>query len=43
MHAAKHTAAEIKAKAYNATVNRGGGQAGLQDRKGGKVGHAKYK
>eukprot|EP00889_Picochlorum_renovo_P003841 jgi/Picre1/30871/NNA_006230.t1 len=40
---AKHTAAELKAKAFNATVNRGGGSAGLQDRKGGKVGHSKFK
>lgn len=40
---AKHTSAELAAKAFNATVNRGGGAAGLADRKGGKVGHAKYK
>lgn len=40
---AKHTSAELKAKAFNATVNRGGGKAGLQDRKGGKVGHSKFK
>ena len=40
---AKHTAAEIKAKAHAATINRGGGKEGLQDRKGGRVGHAKYK
>ena len=39
----KHTAAEIKAKVFAATVNRGGGAQGLADRKGGKVGHAKYK
>ncbi|KAG7674232.1 hypothetical protein Ndes2526B_g03965 [Nannochloris sp. 'desiccata'] len=39
----KHTAAEIKAKAFAATVNRGGGAQGLADRKGGKVGHAKFK
>ena len=39
----KHTSAELAGKAFNATVNRGGGQAGLQDRKGGKAGHAKYK
>lgn len=38
----KHTAAEIKAKAHAATTNMGGGKAGLQDRKGGAVGHAKY-
>lgn len=35
-------AAEIKAKAHAATTNMGGGKAGLQDRKGGAVGHAKY-
>lgn len=40
---AKHTSAELKAKAFQATINRGGGAAGLADRKGGKVGHAKYK
>ncbi|WIA38483.1 hypothetical protein OEZ86_001805 [Tetradesmus obliquus] len=40
---AKHTAAEIKAKVHAATTNMGGGKAGLQDRKGGAVGHAKYK
>jgi hypothetical protein len=39
----KHTAAEIKAKIHAATTNMGGGKAGLQDRKGGAVGHAKYK
>lgn len=39
---AKHTAAEIKAKVHAATTNMGGGKAGLQDRKGGAVGHAKY-
>lgn len=39
----KHTAAELKAKEYNATVNRGGGKQGQVDRKGGKVGHSKYK
>lgn len=38
----KHTAAEIKAKAKASTENKGGGKAGLQDRKGGAVGHAKY-
>lgn len=38
----KHTAAEMKAKAHAATTNMGGGKAGLQDRKGGAVGHAKY-
>ena len=40
---AKHTSAELAAKAFNATVNRGGGLAGLQDRKGGKAGHAKFR
>lgn len=40
---AKHTAAEIAAKVKAATTNMGGGKAGLQDRKGGPVGHAKYK
>lgn len=39
---AKHTAAEIKAKVHAATTNMGGGKAGLQDRKGGAVGHSKY-
>ena len=39
----KHTAAEIKAKAFAATVNRGGGSQGIVDRKGGAVGHAKFK
>lgn len=39
----KHTAAEIKGKAFAATVNRGGGAAGLQDRKGGAAGHAKFR
>jgi hypothetical protein len=39
---AKHTAAEIAAKVKAATTNMGGGKAGLQDRKGGAVGHAKY-
>lgn len=40
---ASHTAAELKAKAFAAQVNRGGGKAGLADRKGGKAGHAKFK
>ncbi|KAI8466542.1 MAG: hypothetical protein J3K34DRAFT_524471 [Monoraphidium minutum] len=40
---AKHTAAEIKAKITAATVNKGGGKEGLQDRKGGNVGHARYR
>ena len=40
---AKHTSAELKNKAFESTVNRGGGKAGLADRKGGAAGHAKYK
>ncbi|KAL4422255.1 hypothetical protein ABPG75_008452 [Micractinium tetrahymenae] len=40
---AKHTSAELAAKAKAATQNAGGGKAGLADRKGGAVGHAKYK
>lgn len=40
--AAKHTASEIKAKIAAATTNKGGGAAGLEDRKGGKAGHAKF-
>ncbi|BDA44532.1 Protein METHYLENE BLUE SENSITIVITY 1 [Coccomyxa sp. Obi] len=40
---AKHTAAEIKAKVAAATTNKGGGNAGKEDRLGGKAGHAKYK
>lgn len=40
---AKHTAAEIKAKVHAATCNMGGGKAGLQDRLGGNVGHARYR
>mmetsp|Transcript_3687 Transcript_3687/g.10686 ORF Transcript_3687/g.10686 Transcript_3687/m.10686 type:complete len:104 (-) Transcript_3687:7667-7978(-) len=39
----KHTAAELAAKAKAALQNKGGGSAGLKDRLGGKVGHAKYK
>mmetsp|Transcript_18909 Transcript_18909/g.40735 ORF Transcript_18909/g.40735 Transcript_18909/m.40735 type:complete len:102 (-) Transcript_18909:1136-1441(-) len=39
---AKHTAAEIKAKIAEATTNKGGGKAGLEDRQGGKAGHAKF-
>lgn len=39
---AKHTAAEIAAKVKASTTNQGGGKAGLEDRKGGKAGHAKY-
>ena len=33
---------EINAKVHAAMTNMGGGKAGLQDRLGGKVGHAKY-
>eukprot|EP00884_Botryococcus_braunii_P002364 jgi/Botrbrau1/12128/Bobra.0186s0045.1 len=40
---AKHTAKEINAKVAAATTNKGGGQAGKEDRLGGKAGHAKYK
>jgi hypothetical protein len=40
---AKHTAAEIKSKVAAATTNKGGGNAGKEDRLGGKAGHAKYK
>lgn len=40
---AKHTAAELAAKAKAALQNAGGGKAGLADRKGGAAGHAKYK
>lgn len=40
---AKHTSAELAAKAKAALQNAGGGKAGLQDRKGGAVGHAKFK
>eukprot|EP01084_Bolivina_argentea_P186276 321124_1 len=39
---AHHTRKELDAKAFNATVNRGGGKQGQDDRKGGKVGHAKF-
>jgi hypothetical protein len=40
---AYHTSAELKAKAEAATRNKGGGKEGLEDRKGGKAGHAKFK
>lgn len=40
---AHHTTAELKAKARAATINAGGGKSGLQDRKGGAVGHQKFK
>jgi hypothetical protein len=35
--------AEIKKKTAEATTNKGGGKAGLADRKGGAAGHAKFK
>jgi hypothetical protein len=34
--------AEIKKKTAEATTNKGGGKAGLVDRKGGAAGHAKF-
>lgn len=40
---AKHTSAELRAKAKAATQNAGGGKAGLADRKGGAAGHQKFK
>ena len=36
----KHTAKELKQKQDAALTNKGGGKAGLQDRKGGAAGHA---
>jgi len=39
---ASHTAAELAKKAKDATVNRGGGNKGIEDRKGGVAGHAKF-
>jgi hypothetical protein len=39
----KHTAKEIAKKVGEATTNKGGGKAGLADRKGGAAGHAKFK
>jgi len=39
----KHSAKELAAKAAAATQNKGGGKAGLADRKGGSVGHSRYK
>lgn len=39
----KHSAREISAKIKAATANVGAGLAGLEDRKGGKVGHSKFK
>jgi len=41
--ARRATQAEIKKKIADATTNKGGGAAGLADRKGGVVGHAKFK
>lgn len=38
----KHTAKEIAGKIAAATQNKGGGKAGLADRKGGQAGHAKF-
>jgi len=38
----KHTAKELASKAAAALTNKGGGAAGLADRKGGAVGHAKF-
>jgi len=42
VHAANHTAKEIKGKIAAATTNMGGGKTGLADRKGGAAGHAKF-
>jgi hypothetical protein len=39
----KHSAREIASKVAAATQNKGGGKAGLADRKGGAAGHAKFK
>ena len=39
----KHTAKEIAGKVAAATQNKGGGKAGVADRKGGAAGHAKFK
>jgi hypothetical protein len=39
----KHSAKEIAGKVAAATTNKGGGKAGLADRKGGAAGHAKFK
>ena len=38
----KHTAAELKKKEADATTNKGGGNAGINDRKGGAAGHSKW-
>jgi len=40
---AHHTSRELAAKAKAATENKGGGKAGLQDRKGGATGHSRFK
>eukprot|EP00961_Rhodomonas_salina_P278037 3756796-Rhodomonas_salina.1 len=39
---AKHSAGEVSSKTALATQNAGGGKNGVQDRKGGKAGHAKF-
>mmetsp|Transcript_7116 Transcript_7116/g.18133 ORF Transcript_7116/g.18133 Transcript_7116/m.18133 type:complete len:130 (+) Transcript_7116:217-606(+) len=39
----KHTSKEIAGKVAAASQNKGGGVAGLADRKGGAAGHAKFK
>ena len=38
----KHTAASLNNKVRDALENRGGGKDGLNDRKGGAAGHAKF-
>ena len=40
---AHHTSAELAAKAKASLQNKGGGKAGLADRKGGAAGHARFK
>ena len=42
LYAANHTSREIAGKIADATMNKGGGKGGLEDRKGGKAGHAKF-
>ena len=37
----KHSAKELEAKAAASLTNKGGGKAGLADRKGGAAGHSK--
>mmetsp|Transcript_27025 Transcript_27025/g.45271 ORF Transcript_27025/g.45271 Transcript_27025/m.45271 type:complete len:108 (-) Transcript_27025:12-335(-) len=39
----KHSAASLNAKIADALTNKGGGKAGVADRKGGVAGHAKFK